>query len=438
VESHLTHNANIMDAQVATTTQVPPAADFVAADDLHARRRFTRRFSAHRGIWATAVLTALAAAGMLWSYLRPDMPTTYVTEPVTRGTVAPYITASGAVNPVTTVQVGTYVSGVIQELRCDFNTRVHKNQLCAQIDPRPYQTVVDEDSANLATARAQLGKDEANLALSKLTFERNRELLRLDSVSHETLDNAESAYSQAQSQIAFDKAAILQHQAALRAARINLEYTRIVSPVDGTVVSRNVTQGQTVAASFQTPTLFIIATDLTQMQVDANVSEADIGEVALGDESSFTVEAFPGREFRGRVVQVRQAPQSVQNVVTYDVIVAVANAELLLKPGMTAAARIVSRRHDNVLRVPERALRYQPTALTTSAQQHRASSEIWVLREGKPVAVPVGVGLNDESYAEITRGSVSLNDPIIVSEHSSATDRRAPVPGQLTSRVPRL
>jgi len=427
-----------MNAQITTTTQVPLAADVVATGDLHVRRRFTRHFSAHRGIWATAILTTLVAGGMLWSYLRADTRTTYVTEAVTRGTVAPYITASGTLNPVVTVLVGTYVSGVIQELRCDFNTQVRKNQLCAQIDPRPYQTVVDQDSANLATARAQLGKDEANLALAKLTFERNRGLLTLDSVSRETVDTAESAYSQAQSQIAFDKAAIMQHQAALRAAGINLEYTKIVSPVDGTVISRNVTQGQTVAASFQTPTLFVIATDLTRMEVDANVSEADIGEVALGDEASFTVEAFPAREFQGRVVQVRQAPQSVQNVVTYDVIVAVDNSELLLKPGMTAAARIVSRHHDDVLRVPERALRYQPAAAMAGAQQRTASSEIWVLRGGKPLAVPVGVGLDDESYAEITRGSINLNDLIIVSEHSSAADGRNPAPGQLTQRAPRL
>ena len=351
--------------------------------------------------------------------------------------MAPYVTASGTVNPVVIVQVGTYVSGVIQELRCDFNTRVRKNQLCAQIDPRPYQSVVDQDAANLATARAQLGKDEANLALAKLTFERNRGLLTLDSVSRETVDTAESTYQQALSQIALDKAAIMQHQAALKSAQINLEYTKIVSPVDGTVVSRNVTSGQTVAASFQTPTLFVIAADLTQMQVDASVSEADIGGINLGNESSFTVEAYPSRVFQGKVIQVRQAPQNVQNVVTYDVVIAVQNAELLLKPGMTATARIVTRRHENVLRVPDRALRYQPASVTEHAQERGSSPEIWVLRNGSPVAVPVVIGLKDESYVEVTRGDVKLNDAVILAEHSSEANQPTS-PGHATVRAPRL
>lgn len=421
-----------MDARVNTNIAFPLVADGAAAAHPGVWRRFLRG----RPIWTIAVLAA-AAVGVLWWHLRAATHTTYSTAPVTLGTVAPYVTASGTVNPVVIVQVGTYVSGVIQELRCDFNTRVRTNQLCAQIDPRPYQSVVDQDAANLATARAQLGKDEANLALAKLTFERNRGLLRLDSVSRETVDTAESTYQQALSQIALDKATIMQHQAALKSAQINLEYTKIVSPVDGTVVSRNVTSGQTVAASFQTPTLFVIAADLTQMQVDASVSEADIGGINPGNESSFTVEAYPSRVFQGRVIQVRQAPQNVQNVVTYDVVIAVQNSELLLKPGMTATARIVTQRHENVLRVPGRALRYQPASVTEHAQERGSSPEIWVLRNGSPVAVPVVIGLKDESYAELTRGDVKPNDAVILAEHSAEANQTT-LPGHGTVRAPRL
>ena len=422
-----------MDARVLNP---PPTC--AGARDLEEDVRLRRRFFAHPGILAVLFVCSLGGAAVLWFHLRADTHITYVTMPVTRGTVAPYVTATGTVNPVVTVQVGTYVSGVIQELLCDFNTRVHKNQLCAKIDPRPYQTAVDQASANLATSRAQLQKDQANLVLAKITFERDRQLLPLDSVSKETVDTDENTYQQALAEITLDKATIAEHTAALEAAKVNLGYTNIVSPVDGTVVSRNITQGQTVAASFQTPTLFIIATDLTQMQVDSSVSESDIGDVVEGDQASFTVEAFPDRVFNGRVVQVRQAPQTVQNVVTYDVVVAVDNPKLLLKPGMTAATRIVTQSHENVLRVPGSALRYMPAAVTQRAHEHRNSSEIWLLRDGRPLAVPVTIGLNDESYAEITRGDLKLNDRVVVAERSSGNATVAQGPGQVAPRAPRL
>jgi len=368
----------------------------------------------------------------------------YVTVPIDRGAVAPTVIASGMLNPVTTIQIGTYVSGVIQSLACDFNTRVRAGQLCAKIDPRPYQTVVDQETANLATTRAQLEKDRANLAFAQRILERDTDLLKRNIVSQETVDIANNAYEQARTQIALDEATVRQRQAALDAARINLGYTNIVSPVDGTVVSRNVTQGQTVAASFQTPTLFLIATDLTKMQVDTNVSESDIGRVAEGNAASFTVESFPDRPFTGRVAQVRQAPQTVQNVVTYDVVVSVANPDLLLKPGMTASVRIVTQRHDDVLRVPDQALRYQPTgsaAATAGADapkgtnaaspartkpSHGHAAQVWVLREGRPVQVPVVTGLDDDTFVEILEGDLHPGDPVIVSERSAARTETLP------------
>jgi HlyD family secretion protein len=388
---------------------------------------------------AVGVAAALTIAVYVWRG-QNGAAKEYVTIPVSTGAVVPTVIASGAVNPVTTVQVGSYVSGVIQSLSCDFNTKVRAGQLCAKIDPRPYQTVVEQESANLATARAQLEKDRANLSFAKLIYERDADLLQRNIVSQETVDNATNAYRQAQSQIALDEAALKQRQAALDAARINLGYTNIVSPVDGTVVSRNVTQGQTVAASFQTPTLFLIATDLTKMQVDANVSESDIGRVAQGNAATFTVEAFPDRQFSGVVGQIRQAPQSVQNVVTYDVVVSVANRELLLKPGMTASVHIVTARHDHVLRVPDAALRYAPSAggqtASADAAQAGRGAHVWVLQGSTPHRVPIVVGLDDDSFSELLQGELHDGDPVIVSERSGAA---APAGGaQSGPRLPRL
>jgi HlyD family secretion protein len=404
----------------------PEAGSAAHAGLSHAMRRTPWRLA----LIALAVIAAVAFAA--WAWLGQAGPAKeYVTVAADTGTVAPTVIASGTVNPVTTVQVGSYVSGVIQSLSCDFNTRVRAGQLCAKIDPRPYQTAVDQEAANLATARAQLEKDRANLAFAKLIYERDADLLKRNIVSQETVDTALNAYQQAQSQIALDEATIKQHQAALDAARINLGYTNIVSPVEGTVVSRNVTQGQTVAASFQTPTLFLIATDLTKMQVDTNVSESDIGRIAEGNAATFTVESFPDRPFTDSVTQLRQAPQTVQNVITYDVVVSVANPRLLLMPGMTASVRIVTQRHDKVLRVPEAALRYAPTGIagevarpasgaTRAAARRTHPAQVWVLRDGRPARVPVAVGLVDDAFAEVLDGELHAGDPVIVSERSGS------------------
>jgi HlyD family secretion protein len=381
-----------------------------------------------RSTWMVAAGAALIGIAAFW-WLHRAPPVSYQTAPATRGSITRTVTASGTVNPVTTIQVGTYVSGVIQKLYCDFNSRVTAGQLCAKIDPRPYQSIVDQEKAALGTARAQLEKDRANLAFTKLISDRDADLLRRQIVSQETVDTARNALEQARSQIAFDESSVAQHLALLNSAKVNLDYTNIISPVDGTVVSRNVTQGQTVAASFQTPTLFLIATDLTQMQVDTNVSESDIGNVVVGDKVIFTVEAYPERNFSGSVVQVRQAPQSVQNVITYDVVAGVPNADLSLKPGMTAAVRIVTAERVGVLRVPDQALRYSPGGPT--GRKPADQSVIWKLQDDRPVQVPVKLGLDDGSYAEVLEGRVAAGDNVIVGESSAAA-------GPKTLRMPRL
>jgi HlyD family secretion protein len=392
------------------------------------RKGFLQLLSGGVFVWARRhwLLVALGALGVIlvglvvgWMYGK-SASTELVTAPVIRGTITRSVTETGSVNPILTIIVGTYVSGVIQDIYCDFNTRVKKGQLCAKIDPRPYQTIVDQERANLATAKAQRVKDEANAAYTKTEKERYINLFAKKAISQDARDIAINNAAQAAAQVALDAASVAQHQAALAAAEVNLGYTDITSPVDGVVVSRNVTIGQTVAASFQTPTLFLIATDLAKMQVDTNVSESDIGDVKDGDAAYFSVDAFPDRTFKGVVTQVRQSPQTIQNVVTYDVVVTVANPQFLLKPGMTATVRIVTQERKNVLRVPNQALRYTPGGLHVSAEQPAAST-VWVERRGERVALPVTTGLSDDTNTEIVNGDLKPGDVVIVSEKRAAS-----------------
>jgi len=359
-------------------------------------------------------LLAVAAVAATWWALDERGTVRYVTAPIAKGAVTRSVTATGTVNPELTIIVGTYVSGVIQELLCDYNTQVKKGQVCAKIDPRPYQSVVDENRANLGVAKAQLEKDQANLTYAKLALGRQATLLPTHAVSQDAYDSAKSNYDQALAQITFDEATIQQRQASLDAAQVNLDYTNIVSPVDGTVVSRNVTMGQTVAASFQTPTLFLIATDLTRMEVDANVSESDIGGIKLGNKATFTVDAYAKRTFEGTVSQVRQSPQTVQNVVTYDIVISLDNTDLTLMPGMTAASRIVIDQRNDVIRVPNQALRYVPKGLAGAVKSDQA--QIWISRDGQPASVPVVAGLDDDNFTEIVSGDVKPGDLVITAE----------------------
>jgi HlyD family secretion protein len=372
-----------------------------------------------------AVLIA-GAAGSLW-WVKSSEPLHFVAVPAAKGDVARSIIATGTVNPVVTVQVGSYVSGVIQSLHCDFNTEVKAGQLCAKIDPRPYQMTVDQAKANLASAKAQLLKDQASLAYAKTNYERDRGLLKRGIVSQDTVDSDKSAYDQGLAQVKLDEATILQRDAALKAAQVNLDYTDIVSPVDGTVVLRNVDVGQTVAASFQTPTLFLIAKDLTKMQVDTNVSETDVGGARVGQDASFTVEAYPNKRFHGMVAQIRQAPITVQNVVTYDVVISVDNPKLLLFPGMTANVRIITDDRKDVLKVPLQALRFEPKGLSpeggANETPRQTGSRVWVLRGGRPVPIPVKVGIDDGTSVEITGGSLEPGARVIVDEVSGSGQR---------------
>lgn len=391
-----------------------------------------------KSAWRVAAVL-IVAAGIAVYFLRGGSTSAgYVTAEVTRGPIVRAVIATGTVNPVTTVQVGTYDSGPIQAIYADFNAPVKAGQLIAKIDPKPYQVKVDEATAAVANAKAQLGKDTADLAYKKLTFERDGRLLEAEAVSQDVLDSAKSAYDQAVAQVALDRANIQQQIANQHDAQVNLNYTDIISPVAGTVVSRNVDVGQTVAASFQTPTLFLIAKDLTQMQVDTNVSESDVGNVGNGQTGGFKVDAFPDREFDGIVTQVRQAPITVQNVVTYDVVVTVANPELLLKPGMTANVTIVTAKRADVTRVPVQALRFSPKGMrgsggSTAAADGQAGNraQVWIPR-GKAIApVSITTGLDDGNNVELLSGPLKPGDLVVTDELRAGGGGAATAPSTL-------
>jgi len=394
------------------------------------------RFGRRARRWSI-VLAAIAAGTVAYvRWQRQPEKSPYITAEVTRGPIVRTITTTGAVDPVITVEVGAYVSGTIQACYCDYNTQVKAGQLCAKIDPRPYQVVVDQAAANLGNAQAQLHKDQAGLVYAKINYERDAQLRTHGVVSQDTVDNDKSVLDESIAQVKLDESTIVQRQAELHAAQVNLDYTNIVSPVDGTVVARNITIGQTVAASFQTPTLFLIAQDLTKMQADTNVSESDVGSAKVGQKASFTVEAYPNRTFWGRVSQVREAPITVQNVVTYDVVVSVDNSDLALLPGMTANTHIITDERTDIVRVPLAALRFSPQGLRRSppAAKSGADDSVWTLREGRLERVPVTTGLKDGSFAEIVRGDLQPGDRVVVDEVS----RDGRNPGSPRAGGPRL
>jgi HlyD family secretion protein len=335
--------------------------------------------------------------------------TSYRTEAVTRGDIQQAITATGTVNAVTTVLVGTQVSGTIKELFVDFNSHVKKGQLIAQIDPEMFE-------AQAAQARANVTKADAAFQDAERTLKRNQELFSRNLVPRSDLDTAETNYYSS-------KAQLEQAKAALRVSETNLRYTRILSPVDGVVISRNVDIGQTVAASFQTPTLFTIAQDLTKMQINTNVAESDIGMVQVGQDVEFTVDAYPDTTFKGKVWQIRQAPITVQNVVTYDVVIQVDNRDLKLMPGMTANVTIIIVTKHDVLRITNAVLRFRMTdkAAGDGSSAARGGSAagmkgpaVWVLENGKPRRVAITPGISDGTYTEIASGDIKEGQNVII------------------------
>jgi RND family efflux transporter MFP subunit len=381
---------------------------------------------------AAAALAVLAFGGgwLTWS-LHRGTAAHYVTQQLERGSVVRTVTASGVVSPTATAPVGARVSGVIQALYCDANIKVKMGQLCAKIDPRPYQFVVEKNRADLAAAGARLEKHQADLAQAKASIEGQEALAKRRAVSRKAIDKSRKAFERAQSQTKRDEATVAELQAALHAAETNLGYTDIVSPIDGTVVSRNVDVGQRVAADSETPPLFVIAADLTLTHIDAIISERDIGEVKRGDKASISIASFPNHLFAGEVTQIRHSPQTHEDVATYDVVISAPNPDLLLEADMTATIRIVINRRDDVLRAPNQALYYSPRNLTipSGGASLRAPpdgrSQLWILRDGGPTAITVQLGLDDGAYTEIVKGDLQPGDELIIGESGGVLEKPA-------------
>jgi HlyD family secretion protein len=378
--------------------------------------------------WIVAIGAAIIilGIGLFWWNSQRAPTVHYLTVPATRGAITRTVTATGTVNPELTIIVGAYVSGTIQAIYCDYNTVVRAGQICAKIDPHPYQAILDQYSG-------QLARDQGLLAEAELDLVRYQKLAEQNSIARQQAEDQAYVVQQYKGTVKLDEGLV-------EGAKVNLAYTDIVSPVDGVVVSRAVTQGQTVASSLQTPTLFLIATDLAKMQVDTNTSESDIGGVQQGNLATFTVDAYAKRTFNGKVVQVRQSPQTVQNVVTFDAVISVPNPDLALIPGMTASTRIIIAERNDVIRVPNQALRYVPGGpasiqASAGAPQQQAAApaseamHLWVLRDGAAAEVAVQLGLDDDNFTEITAGDLKVGDAVIVGEeHNAASGSRLPIP----------
>jgi len=351
----------------------------------------------------------------------------YQTATVSRGPITQLVTATGTLNPVVNVQVGSQVSGNIAKLFADFNSQVKAGQTVAQIDPMLFQAAVTQAEGDVANAQAAL-------ELAKVNTTRTQQLFNQKNSSQQDLDAANANLHQAEANVKIK-------QGALDKAKADLDHCTITSPIDGVVISRNVDVGQTVAASLQAPVIFQIANDLSKMQIDSNVAEADVGAVSVDQDVDFTVDAFPTRTFHGKVVQVRNAPITVQNVVTYDTVIGVNNSDLKLKPGMTANVSIVIEHKDSVLQLKNAALRYRPpdAATTeqpkptsspsgqrpTAARERRPERTVYVLSYGRPKAVQIKTGISDGIMTEVTEG-LKEGDRVVTAELSSPSASASP------------
>ncbi|HKY08733.1 MAG TPA: efflux RND transporter periplasmic adaptor subunit [Candidatus Binatia bacterium] len=399
-----------------------------------------------------ALLLAGGGGYAYWRMGGESVEVPFVTIPVQRGNITQVVSSTGTLQAVVTVQVGSQVSGTIEKLFANFNSKVTAGQVVAQLNPDKFRAAVDQAKANLIAAQSNFAKAKVSVEDAGRTLARTRELRQRELTAQSELDAAQTAHDAAVAQLEVNKAQVAQAQASVNQFTVDLNNTVIRSPVDGIVISRNVDVGQTVAASLQAPTLFTIANDLSKMEVHTNVDEADVGNVWEGQQVTFTVDAFPAQRFRGKVLQVRNAPVNVQGVVTYNAVVRIDNKELLLKPGMTANVQFLVSRQEDVLTIPNMALRFKPpdekdeaadllrqdrgrvakpvgTRRTSRAagvggggggMRGNRSATIYVLKGNKAQPIEVQLGITDGSRSEVRPGSLQENDPVIIATSSAA------------------
>jgi HlyD family secretion protein len=481
--------------QIDLAAAEKPPVDLVVPPDSTPPPQTGRRFRKKWAKWAL-VIGFVAAVGIgveLWR-MHTQNAVGYDTVTVEQGSIQASVTATGTLNAVVDVQVGSQVSGNIKALYADFNTKVTKGQLVALIDPEVFQAQVGQAQAALGSAQAaamtlaaqitkanadvagtmvsekgvesMAAKDRANELNAKAQWQRADSLFSGGLISQQDRDSAKATYDAAQAQVAADQSQIdaakqtiqsaqaqvqvaqsqlssgraqeRQAQAALAQANINLAHTRITAPVDGTVIARRMDVGQTVAASFAAPTIFEIAQDLTKMQLDTNVDESDIGNIAAGQTATFTVDAYPGTTFRGQVTNVRKAPINAQNVVTYDVVITVSNPDLKLFPGMTANARILTSKLEDSLKVPNAVLRLHPSPAVLKQlglpPPPTGKAIIYVVTGGKLQAIPVTFGLSDGKFTAVTSGDLQVGKQVVVRFTTSATAPSTSTPSPGASR----
>ena len=360
-----------------------------------------------RYIALIGIIIAVVLAVVIWL---KNGSTKYVTKEVTRGTITEYVEASGTIKPINTIAVGTQVSGTVAGIYVDYNSQVKKGQLLAELDPSLFQSNVDQSTAKLNNAQAAYAKAQANLEYKRNNYKRYEHLYEKNYVSRDDVELARSNYLTAQADVAAARAEMSASQATLKNNLTNLGYSKITSPVDGTVISRAVDVGQTVAASFNTPTLFEVAEDLTKMQIETSVSEADIGKIKVGQEAEYTLDGYPNKKFIGSVTQVRLASTTTNNVVTYTVIISVDNTDGFAIPGMSANVSIITGIAKDVLVVDNKALKFTPPDNT----QKFDNQGVWLLKNNEPIRYEVKLGLSDDNKTQIISDKIQEKDKVIV------------------------
>lgn len=399
--------------------------------------------------WAiiAGVVLVVVLVSSWWFKRSSNNKLEYRTVEIAKGTITQVVRTTGKISPIVDVEVGAQVSGRIIKLYADFNSKVEEGQILAQIDPVPYKEKLQQDKANLKKAQAEVEQLEAKLKLADLELERDKELAEKGMLTQSELDNALANRKVLQAQLKAARAALEQASASLRLSRTNLEYTTIRSPTSGIVVSRNVSEGQTIVTNLSAQTLFVIANDLSQVQVEAAVPEADIGKIKEGMEAVFTVDSYPDVEFKGKVTQVRIAASTVQNVVTYPVIITADNPDGKLFPGMTANVAIEVAFKENVLYVPNSALRFKPTDTVTSRnskskegqngneKSSALSHKVWV-KDGKTIKpITVAIGISDGYFTEIVGGQVTEGQEVITGILVEGTEK---TDGKVNPFMPRF
>jgi HlyD family secretion protein len=379
-------------------------------------------------VWVVLLFAAAGAGGWFWTRDRKKKPRVFSTVKVDRGAVEDGITATGTLQAVETVDVGALVSGRVMKLTVDENQEVKAGMVIAEIDPEPYQARVEQGRAALEAASAALERAAVERRRAEREATRIGALGDSGALGAAEVDTAQSGVELARAVERSARAEITRARASLRAAQLDVDRTTIVSPIDGLVLARKVEVGQAVTAGFQTPTLFTIARDLAEMEVRAAIDEADVGKVHEGQEARFSVGAFPGEDFKGRIAQIRRSPTVTQNVVTYEAVIRVENLDKRLWPGMTATVRVVTAHKDDVLRVPSATLRFKPPKdmQAAAAKQKPAPPgaaapgsskngvrKVWKLVNGQPVAVDLRLGVSGEDYAEVESGELAVGDDLI-------------------------